>query len=677
LAKIVTVDRSTSSGNLSYERHERRGSDEQNAIMSPQPRILVVDDDPAIRRLLVRLLERAGHEVLTADDGLQAEEIATQQRPDLILLDLMLPERNGLEVCADLKARKETAAIPIIFVTGTTEGDRIVEGFEVGGCDYVVKPFVPQELLARISAHLRLRRTEEELRESEERFRSLVAASKDAMVAVGQDGLITLFNPAAEKMFGRSADEVLGWPLDCLMPEEYREQHQRDVERFFSKGEPSDVIGRTVELPAVRRDGSRFPTELSLSAGQHRGQPFVLATIRDITERKLAEEKLSRVQAAVDDATDAIVIVDQHGTVTYLNAAFMDLFRCTLEIVNEEGWVSLWEDQHVPEKILNAAEHLEKWNGEVKMISTRGRRFPAEIRAAPIIGEGALCTGVLLFINDITERKRAEAERIKLLSIEQERNHLREAVQAQERVLGIVGHELRTPLASVRAMAEFLLQEGAHETEELEEFLRSILDEVIKMAGTVNETLEVARMNSGKAQWNWSEFAVAEVCEQAVETVRPLVNQESVKLGVETTPPDLVMQGDPGAVRRLIVNLLSNAHKHTTDGSINLRAELLSRDNERWVQIQVCDSGAGIPRKIAAKLGEAFALNSGVVGESHVKGAGLGLAICKGIAAAHGGTVSIWTCPGKGTTVTVLMRPDLPEPAQIDSVPVIAYEVQQ
>ncbi|MFQ5413522.1 MAG: response regulator [Phycisphaerae bacterium] len=260
---------------------------------------------------------------------------------------------------------------------------------------------------------------------------------------------------------------------------------------------------------------------------------------------------------------------------------------------------------------------------------------------------------------------RLEAETANRYRIESERNHLQNAVHALERVLGVVGHELRTPLASVRAMAEYLLQEQSRETEECETFLRSIHTEVLKMAATVNDTLDVARMSSGAARWNWSEVCVSDACRSALDTVRPLVDRARVRLTLDVDPPDLTMRGDAGAVRRLVMNLLSNAQKHTQEGVIFVRGAAVRQDGASWVQIQVGDTGEGMPPEITSRLGVAFALNSGAVGEDHVQGNGLGLAICRGIVAAHGGRIVVDTVRHKGTTVTAHLRRDLAEPAPV------------
>jgi signal transduction histidine kinase len=260
---------------------------------------------------------------------------------------------------------------------------------------------------------------------------------------------------------------------------------------------------------------------------------------------------------------------------------------------------------------------------------------------------------------DLTERNRAE-------ELERERAELARAVASMDQVLGVVGHELRTPLAGLRAMSEFLLTDGAEETPEFGQFLRGIHAEVVRMSATVHSLLEAARLNSGKVTWNWSTFGLAPICAGAVEAVRPVVDAGRVALTLTVEPAGLAMTGDADAVRRLVLNLLSNAHRHTAAGRIDVsvRAVPAARPGAAaGVRIDVRDTGCGIRPEIRERLGEAFALNSGVVGKPHVTGTGLGLAICKGIVAAHGGDIVIESEPGRGTTVTATLLADLEAPA--------------
>lgn len=156
-----------------------------------------------------------------------------------------------------------------------------------------------QDVIERKRAEAERKANEESLRESEQRFRTVVVSSQDAIVAISADGLVTIFNPAAEKMFGYEESELVGQAVDCLMPEEYRERHRRGREGYFATGEPRTFMGRTVELPGLRRNGEVFPVELSLSEGWLGGKRFVLAIIRDISERKRAEEGLRQMQERV------------------------------------------------------------------------------------------------------------------------------------------------------------------------------------------------------------------------------------------------------------------------------------------------------------------------------------------------------------------------------------------
>ncbi len=138
------------------------------------------------------------------------------------------------------------------------------------------------------------KRTELSLKEHQDLLQKIVSSTKDAMIAINQSGLITIFNPAAERMFGRSKEEMLGEPLDPLMPEKYRKRHHVYVRKYFETGVPDNAIGKTVELPGKRSDGSEFPMEISLSPGWIESGAFVVAVARDITERKRAEEELKQ-----------------------------------------------------------------------------------------------------------------------------------------------------------------------------------------------------------------------------------------------------------------------------------------------------------------------------------------------------------------------------------------------
>ncbi|MHC4694074.1 MAG: PAS domain-containing protein [Planctomycetota bacterium] len=161
----------------------------------------------------------------------------------------------------------------------------------------------------------------EKLREGDTLLQTIVDSTKEAMISIGEDGLIILFNPAAEKMFGHNKWEMVGKPLDRLMPKKYREKHGQYVSSYFATGKPDRAIGRILELPGLRNDGTVFPMEISLSAGSLEDKQFVIAVARDITERKKLEDALrqseERFREVAEHEQEWIWEVDAEGIYTY------------------------------------------------------------------------------------------------------------------------------------------------------------------------------------------------------------------------------------------------------------------------------------------------------------------------------------------------------------------------
>ena len=145
-------------------------------------RILVADDTPASLSLLVDLLEPLGHEVLAVSDGRSAIQLAHKAKPDLVLLDVMMPGSDGFTVCRALKADPETSEIPIIFITSRQETGDIVRGFRVGAVDYILKPFHAEEVITRVNTHLALSRATRELRQRNEELETEISRRQEAEI---------------------------------------------------------------------------------------------------------------------------------------------------------------------------------------------------------------------------------------------------------------------------------------------------------------------------------------------------------------------------------------------------------------------------------------------------------------------------------------------------------------
>ena len=511
------------------------------------------------------------------------------------------------------------------------------------------------------------RQTRDALTRAHAELRLLLDSTAEAIIGIDAHGLCTFCNPASLRLLQyHRAEELLGQSLHTLV-------HHTDSNDQSFPGESCPMIqalqaGSDTHSDAVtfrRADGSTFPVELwshpQMLAGRVVG---AVVTFLDISERQHAAEKLryseERYRALFESSCDAIMTLGlPDGKFTSCNAATVEMFgaRDNAEFLalgpwdvsperQPDGRLSTDKAREMINTALTEGSHFFEWTHR----RVRGAAFPATVLLTRMEHAGQVLLQAT--VRNIAAQKQAELE-------ERQRRALEDSVKSMEHVIGVVAHELRTPLAGLRAISELLLDHNLRQTEDFDHFLGSINKETIRMADTVNGLLEAARINSGKAQWNWGEVALAEACEGALATVRPLVDPSQVALKLQVTPPDARMQGDYNAIQRLLVNLVGNARKYTHQGHIAIGVHLLDQDGAQWAQIQVQDTGVGIAPAIARRLGEAFALNSGMVGANHIKGTGLGMAICKAIVAVHGGTLTVQSVVGQGTTITVRLRADL------------------
>ncbi|MCK9381773.1 MAG: response regulator [Sulfuritalea sp.] len=270
--------------------------------------ILAVDDDPGNLGVLRRLLH-SQYNVLAAPSGERALAIAAgEPKPDLILLDVMMPGMDGYAVLAQLRDNPATRHIPVIFVTGLDSIEDEEKGLALGAVDYIAKPYRPPIMLARVQIHLELKRARDWLRDQnvfleaevarrEQTLHSVTDAARDAIIMVDGEGRIAFWNPAAEKMFGYTATEVLGRELHALLvPPRYRKAIDHGFAGFKESG-TGGAVGKTTELAALRKDGTEFPMEISLAAVRRDNAWWGVGTVRDITARKALDDKLAQAQA--------------------------------------------------------------------------------------------------------------------------------------------------------------------------------------------------------------------------------------------------------------------------------------------------------------------------------------------------------------------------------------------
>ncbi|MEW5765196.1 MAG: PAS domain S-box protein [Acidobacteriota bacterium] len=263
-------------------------------------RILVVDDDPAIRLATSRVLrKRGGFEVLEAATGEECLEAAQEEQPDLVLLDVNLPDGSGFEVCRRIKGSPETAHILVAHLSAShRETMERVAGLEGGADAYLVHPIEPDVLVATVRSLARIRTAEEGRRREAGRLRALCEAALDAVILLDDEGRVILWSRSAERLFGYSREEAEGRNVhDMLVPPDSLARAQESLRAFLGLA-PAERRGRIHQVTARRKDGSEFPAELSVSPLSVEGSGGVVGIVRDISERRAAEESARRAREA-------------------------------------------------------------------------------------------------------------------------------------------------------------------------------------------------------------------------------------------------------------------------------------------------------------------------------------------------------------------------------------------
>ncbi|MFC5548515.1 diguanylate cyclase [Massilia aerilata] len=258
-----------------------------------KPAVLIVDDAPDNLALLRTMMLRQGYQAFIATSGERALEIAQRIQPDLVLLDVVMPELDGLETCRRLKAHPLTARIPVIFMSARGETDDIVAGFDIGAADYIPKPLRMEEVCARVRAQLRLASGSDAQKEQADRLRMIVDSMDQGLLIVERCGRIQYANPACDRYLGYATDELVGRSLAELVARQ--DSYPDDCAAM-------EAIGNgTREVLIRHRDGGLRAMDLTMTP-MHAADGQFVALLHDITHHKQSEDALQRA-AMLDPLT--------------------------------------------------------------------------------------------------------------------------------------------------------------------------------------------------------------------------------------------------------------------------------------------------------------------------------------------------------------------------------------
>jgi PAS domain S-box-containing protein len=386
-----------------------------------------VEDVEQDALLVLRELKRGGFDVtFERVDTPEAMSAALAKQPwDIVISDYSMPRFSALLALGVVKDSQ--LDLPVIIVSGTVGEDVAVEAIHAGAGDFMAKgklarliPAVERELLGVEArrGHKRmagkLRASEDRFRNSERRFQDLFESAPDGIVITNRQGFITLVNAQAERLFGWSREELVGQPVELLMPQPNQGGHVASREGYLQNAMPRSMGGGRSHLLGLRKNGTAFPLDISLSPMESEGELFVVAAVRDITERKRVEESLreseQELRAIFEGALDGILVADTESKkLLTANAAICGMLGYTHEEIVRIGVSDIHPRQNLP-RVIEQFEELLRGDiqlaADIPMLCKDGTVFYADIKAAPIrLGSKDCLLGIF---RDITERKRAE-----------------------------------------------------------------------------------------------------------------------------------------------------------------------------------------------------------------------------------------------------------------------------
>jgi len=490
-------------------------------------------------------------------------------------------------------------------------------------------------------------------------FRELVESAPDGIVVCDANGAITLVNAQAERMFDYARDELIGKPIETLIPERLRARHPQHV-AAYTRAPRTRPMGGGLELSGRRRDGTEFPVEISLSPIQSDRGRAVAAAIRDVTDRKRIEDEARRANAyllsAVDSVQDAFSLYDEEDRIVLVNSSFRQLLGAAVQgpIVGRR-----FEDLLAD---LIAADLLDPGDQGPEALRERWlayHRVPAGVfelatrdgRTLRAIDRPTAEHGTVSLLLDITDDRQRSDE------LGRARATAEAASAAKSEFLASMSHELRTPLNAVLGFAQLLQRDRK---QPLSDRQRDRVDHVVRggehLLRLIDDVLDLSRIEAGGVTISAEPVGVRELLHEVISTLEPVAGRAGISIAVAPISPGLpAVIADRTRLAQILMNFGSNAIKYNRAGG---HVTFLAARGDGRVRISVVDDGLGIPQDKHARIFEPFHRAGQEAGP--IEGTGIGLAISKRLAELMTGAVGFESELGKGSTFWIEVPPAAP-----------------
>lgn len=558
--------------------------------------ILIVDDTPANLHLLSDILFLHGYLARAVSSGQMAMMSVQSAHPDLILLDIMMTEMSGFEVCRRLKADERTRHIPIIFISALEDVEEKVKAFELGGVDYITKPFHAGEVIARVETHLALRSIQCRLQEKNSQLEQEITDRKrvEAILQQRNDELLLLNR--LSHLFSSSLE------LESVL-----EIALKEVQRLLDVDSTSfwliDSNTRELVCQQIIGPGSEQLNGLRLPPGQG-----ITGWVAEHGERVLSAD----------------ILADQRHYTTD-GAALDTSVRSMLSI-----------PLRVKEDVI----------GVLNLVDPRVNRFTQQdVRFSELIA-GTAARAIenarlySLAQQELAERKRAEK------ALQKANQELKLANESKDKFFSIISHDLRAPFNALLGYTRLLVEQFENYSQsKVYHFLERIHTSAERLYALIENLLTWSRLQRGVMEYEPELLDLYDVINDTIEIFLTRAEQKQIHLQ-STVTENTIASADEHMLETILRNLISNALKFTESGGT---VTISTQKRDDTIEIGVTDTGCGIPPSDQRKL---FRIDqqysqTGTAGES---GTGLGLILCQELIERHGGKIWVESTPGKGTT---------------------------
>jgi len=606
-------------------------------------KILIVEDDGIFAEDLKSNLEALKYLIAEiVPTGNKVLSFLTKTNVDLILMDIRLRgELSGIDVAKEINSKYD---IPIVFLSAFTDPETVELAKESEPYGFLSKPVDETELQRTIDLALYKHSMESKLKKSEERFKQISSSAHDGIILINEEDKITFWNKAAEKIFGFSFVEAKNKNLFTLIaPEIFLAEYEYFFDQFLT-AHKAGKNGKTIELVSRKKDGTLISTEFSLSRFTESDGYNTIAIIRDISERKLAEQEQLKLSTALKQTGESILITDVHGLIEYVNPAFENISGYTWqEIIGKKPSIfkSGKQDTIYYKKLWDTISRGDVWKGRFINKKKDGSLYTEEATISPVRNNLGNIVNFVAVKRDITtklilEKKIRQTQNLRIMGL----------------YANLIVHDFNNQLHPIIIETDQLL-ETLPENDPLFQKIQFIKNSANKASNVAKQILmfsekETLMQEPLKIQTQIEEFY------KVIEIIKP--ENVTIQLNIDNNCNPILANATQ--ISQLILNLCTNAYHAMKDkpGILKLSIRNVKIDSAmankigtlsqgNHVQLSISDTGHGIDHTIVDKI---FRPSFSTKGSG--QGFGLGLSSVYNIVKNHKGEIVVDTTPGVGTT---------------------------